>query len=122
MTRVSTRMVRLSPTLVAGMDNSVPWGGDLVKDSNERKIYDFLVAPERLGRLFVVPGTVPADRVALLRAAFDAMVVDPEFLAEAKKQSMDVNPLGASSIEQLIAELYATPKQVVDKAAQAMTK
>jgi hypothetical protein len=35
---------------------------------------------------------------------------------------MEVNPLGAGSIEQIIADLYATPKQVVDKAAQAMAK
>src|SRR3954465_5718481 len=74
-------MIRLSPTLVTGMDKGVPWGGDLVKATNERNIYDFLVAPERLGRLFMVGGKVPADRVAALRTAFDAMVADPEFLA-----------------------------------------
>ena len=78
-------MIRLSPTLVAGMDKNVPWGGDLVKNANERKIYDFLVAPERLGRLFMVSGKVPADRVAVLRAAFDEMVADPEFLARSQE-------------------------------------
>src|SRR5205814_8812732 len=67
-------VIRLSPTLVAGMDQAVPWGGDLVKDANERKIYDFLVAPERLGRLFMASGKVPAERVATLRAAFNAMI------------------------------------------------
>ena len=49
-----------------------------------RKIYDFLTAPQRLGRLFMVPAQVPAERVAALRVAFDAMVADAGFLAEAR--------------------------------------
>src|SRR3954469_7978292 len=51
-------IIRLSPTLVPGMSKEIAWGGDLVKDANERKIYDFLVAPERLGRLFIAAGKV----------------------------------------------------------------
>ena len=47
---------------------------------------------------------------------------DPEFLAEAQKLNMDVNPLGARTIDGLLAELYATPKGVVEKAAQAIAK
>jgi hypothetical protein len=47
---------------------------------------------------------------------------DPEFLAEAQKLSMDVNPLDAKTMDQLLAELYATPKSVLEKAAQAMAK
>ena len=57
-------IVRLSPTLVPGMDNSVPFAGDLVKSERERAIFNFLMAPEKLGRLFMVSGRVPADRVA----------------------------------------------------------
>ena len=72
-------VIRLSPTLVPGMDRDIPWGGDLVRNADERQIYDFLVAPERLGRLFMVAGRVPAERTAALRTAFDAMVADPEF-------------------------------------------
>ena len=47
---------------------------------------------------------------------------DAEFLAEAQKLSMDVNPLSAKAVTDLVAELYATPKPVVEKAAQAMAK
>src|SRR5437773_1977178 len=72
-------VVRLSPTLVPGLDRSVPFGGDLVKNERDRKLYDFLIAPERLGRLFMVSNKVPADRVATLRAGFDGMVADPKF-------------------------------------------
>jgi hypothetical protein len=109
-------MIRLSPTLVRGMDGSVPFGGDLVRDAGERKIYDFLTAPERLGRLFMVSGAVPADRVAVLRAAFDAMVVDPQFLAEAAQLRLLVTPMPAAEVAHRVGELYATPTDVLARA------
>jgi hypothetical protein len=114
--RKITVMIRLSPTLVAGMDKSVPWGGDLTKNASERGIYDFLVAPERLGRLFMVSGKVPSDRVAALRKAFDAMVADPEFLVEAEKMKLLVTPMTADVVTRHVAELYATPPEIVAKA------
>lgn len=109
-------MIRLSPTLVPGMDKNVPWGGDLVKNANERKIYDFLVAPERLGRLFMVAGKVPVERVAVLRAAFDEMVADPEFLAEANKAKLLVAPMKGDEVAHHVGELYATPADLVTRA------
>jgi hypothetical protein len=109
-------MIRLSPTLVAGMDGSVPFGGDLVRDAGERKIYDFLTAPERLGRLFMVAGAVPAERVALLRAGFDAMVVDPQFLAEAAQLRLLVTPMPGVEVARRVGDLYTTPADVVARA------
>jgi len=109
-------MVRLSPTLVAGMDRGVPFGGDLVKDANERRIYDFLTAPERLGRLFMVAGQVPRDRVATLRRAFDAMVADPAFVAEAGKLRLLVTPMTGDEVTRRVADLFATPADLVARA------
>ena len=109
-------VIRLSPTLVPGMDGSVPFGGDLVRDASERKVYDFLTAPERLGRLFMVAGAVPPERVAVLRAAFDAMVVDPRFLAEAGQLRLLVTPMPAAEVTRRVGELYATPADVLARA------
>jgi tripartite-type tricarboxylate transporter receptor subunit TctC len=109
-------MIRLSPTLVPGMDPNVPFGGDLVRDAGERKIYDFLTAPERLGRLFTVAGAVPADRVAVLRAGFDAMVVDPDFLADAAQLRLLVTPMAAAEVARRVGDLYATPADVLGRA------
>ena len=90
-------IVRLSPTLLPGMDANVPFAGDLVKDQRERQMFDFLMAPEKLGRLFMVSGRVPAERVAALRKAFDAMVADPAFLGEADKLRLLVTPMTRSA-------------------------
>jgi tripartite-type tricarboxylate transporter receptor subunit TctC len=109
-------IVRLSPTLVAGMDGNVPFGGDLVKDERERKLYDFLVAPERLGRLFMVSSKVPPDRLAILRSGFDAAVADPKFRAEADRARLLVTPMTGAEVASRIADLYATPADVVARA------
>ena len=105
-------VVRLSPTLVAGLDKTVPFGGDLVKNERERRLYDFLIAPERLGRLFMVSDKVPADRGAILRAAFDAMIADPAFRAEAQRLKLLVAPMTGDEVARQIAELYAAPADI----------
>ena len=109
-------LVRLSPTLVPGMDSGVPFGGDLVRNENERQVYDFLTAPERLGRLLLVSGRVPADRVAILRRAFDAMVADPQFKSEAERLKLLVTPMTGDEVARRITALYATPPDVVARA------
>ena len=47
---------------------------------------------------------------------------DPEFLAEADRMDLDVNPVSAAALDQLLAEAYATPRDVLAKAAQAVAK
>jgi hypothetical protein len=108
-------MVRMSPTVIGGLDG-VPFGGDLVTDARDRRVYDFLVAPERLGRPFMVAGKVPAERLALLRSGFDAMVRDPGFLAEAEKLGLPVMPTAGADVDRQIAALYATPSDLVARA------
>jgi tripartite-type tricarboxylate transporter receptor subunit TctC len=109
-------LVRLSPTLVPGMDAAIPFGGDLVRNEAERRTYDFLTAPERLGRLFMVSGKVPTDRVTILRSAFDAMVAEPQFRTEAERLKLLVTPMKGDEVARRIADLYATPADVVARA------
>ena len=109
-------MVRLSPTLVEGMDGTVPFGGDLTKDANERRLYDFLIAPERLGRLYMMSEKVPQDRVSLLRTAFDKAVADPAFRAEAARIKLLVTPMSRDDVARRIAALHATPPEIMARA------
>ena len=109
-------VVRLSPTLVPGMDQSVPFARRPGEDERERAIYDFLIAPERLGRLFMVSERVPADRVATLRHAFNAMMTDPAFLRDADKMRLTVTPMSGEEVKREIEALYASPADVVTRA------
>jgi tripartite-type tricarboxylate transporter receptor subunit TctC len=111
-------LIRMSPTLIDGLDGQVPFGGDALTDKGPRQIYDFLTAPERLGRIFMVSSKVPAEKRAALRVGFDAMIKDPTFTAEAEKAHLIVLPMNGEEVDRRIAELYKTP---ADLLAQART-
>jgi len=93
---------------------------DFVKSEEQRQILNLIMAREVLGRPFFGPPGIPADRAQALRAAFDDTMRDPDFLAEAKKSELEVNPVPAAEVDALLAELYRTPKDVLTKAAKAI--
>ncbi len=100
----------------------VPLIVDLTKDQEKLQILKIFLAAQEMARPFAAPPGIPEDRKAALIAAFDATVKDPEFLAEAKKLDLDVNPVSGKAIDKLLVELYATPKDVLAKAGQASNK
>jgi tripartite-type tricarboxylate transporter receptor subunit TctC len=104
------------------IDSSVPLIMDMTKDKEKLQILKLILAAQEMARPFAAPPGIPADRHAALVAAFDATMKDPEFLAEAKKMNLDVNPVSAKALSALLAELYATPTDVVKKAGEAITK
>jgi tripartite-type tricarboxylate transporter receptor subunit TctC len=63
---------------------------------------------------------VPADRVAVLRAAFLKAMADPELLADANKARLEILPASGGEVQKLVAELYATPAPVVEKASEML--
>ena len=71
-----------------------------------------------MGRPFVLPPGLPPDRVAALRAAFDATMQDAEFLADAKAQSAHVDPVGGQEINALLDRVYSAPPDVVARIRQ----
>jgi tripartite-type tricarboxylate transporter receptor subunit TctC len=100
----------------------VPLASDLTQDREKLQILKLFLASQETARPFAAPPDLPADRKAALIRAFDATMKDPEFLAEAQKLNMDINPLNAKGVDDIVAELYATPKAVLEKAAHATSK
>ncbi len=100
---------------------SVPLATDLVTNPEQLQILKVLLASQAMARPFAAPPDIPADRKAALITAFDDTMKDANFLAEAKKLSFDVRPVSAAAIDQILAELYATPKDVIAKAAKAIS-
>jgi tripartite-type tricarboxylate transporter receptor subunit TctC len=99
---------------------NVPLLLDLATGEKQRQIIKLAVAPEEMARPFAMPPDTPADRLQTIRAAFDATMKDPAFLADAKRSGLDVNPLGGQKLQELVKELYATPAGVIAEAARAM--
>jgi tripartite-type tricarboxylate transporter receptor subunit TctC len=100
----------------------VPLIMDQTKDVEKIQILKLILAAQEMARPFAAPPGIPEDRKAALIAAFAATMKDPEYLAEAQKLNIDVNPVSAKALNDLLAELYATPKDVVKKASDAITK
>lgn len=94
---------------------NAPLAIDLVNGANDKRIFELLAYPQEMGRPFAAPPGVPADRVAALRAAFDATLKDPEFLAESKRLSQDVQPMTGAAMEAMLKQAYAAPKEVIQR-------
>ncbi|MBO0752335.1 MAG: hypothetical protein J2P53_09495 [Bradyrhizobiaceae bacterium] len=100
----------------------VPLAADLVKGTQERQILRLLLTSHVMARPFAAPPEIPADRKDILRKAFDETMNDPEFRAEALRLQLDVNPITGASIDTHLQEVYATPRDVVDRAAKAVSE
>ncbi len=94
----------------------VPGALELVSGEN-RRIFELILIRQEMGRPFAAPPGVPAERIAALRAAFEATLKDPDFLAEARQMQLDIEPLSGAKIDELLASAYDAPKAIVDKAA-----
>jgi tripartite-type tricarboxylate transporter receptor subunit TctC len=94
----------------------VPSVTDLAKSDDDRSVIELIIAGTYLGTPLAFGGGVAADRVAAVRAAFDATMKDSEFLAEAAKLKVEVNPVSAGELEAVVARVLDTPKALAARA------
>jgi hypothetical protein len=113
-------LVRLVPTVAANMPSGIPYAGELVAGERERSVLKLLSNPAQLGKPFVMSAAVPAERVQILRDAFDAALRDPQLLAEAAKQLVDISPKSARESAAIVDDIYAMPAEIVDTAKQVI--
>ena len=98
---------------------NVPLALDFAKTDEQRQILKMILARNVMGRPYVAPPNLPADRVALLRKAFMDTMADKDFRTEADKLQLEINPVSGEDVQKLVAEVYATPADVIAKAKQA---
>jgi tripartite-type tricarboxylate transporter receptor subunit TctC len=97
----------------------VPLMQELVSDPTSKEVIEFISAGSAIGRALVAPPGIPADRLAALRAAFDKMVKDPEFLATANKRGEEIDPTSGEDVQRVSNDILATPPAVVKIAIEA---
>lgn len=125
----SARPEWLTRNLVAvlaqmGPDNhpdlrGVPNPIDMLPDEASRQAYLLVFGAGKMGRPIAAPPGVPADRVKALRDAFDETLKDPAFLNDIRTSNIDFDgPSNAAAVEKIIADLYATPKDVVARVTE----
>lgn len=98
----------------------VPLVMDLAETEDQRRVLKLIFARQSMGRPFAAPPEIPEDRVRALRAAFQAMVKDPAFLADAKKVKLEVDPVAGEAVNELMRSVYDTPGKLVTKAREAV--
>jgi tripartite-type tricarboxylate transporter receptor subunit TctC len=98
----------------------VPSMAELAASPEDRAIVKLLVGTQRMARPFLAPPDIPGDRRDVLRSAFDQTMTDAGFVADAKKQDIDVAPMSGAAIDELLRDLYAFPKDIAARAAIAM--
>lgn len=98
----------------------VPTLVELAPNDTARKVFDLVGSASTQGRTLAAPPGVPTERVKALRAAFDAMMKDPEVIAEAKKRGMPLNPRNAAGTEALVNRTLSAPPEIVAAAKKAL--
>ena len=100
----------------------VPLLQDMTTDAEAKQIFRLFSAEIAMGKAYLTTPDTPKDRLDALRRAFDATMQDAGFMTEAKASTIEVRPLKADAVSRVANEILATPKALVERAAQVRGK
>ena len=95
----ATRRDRFMPDIPTVLELDQRPGGD-------RRCSRFLVATDEIGRSLFTTPNVPPARLAMLRAAFQTMLADPDFRAEAEQLKLPLAPRSGEEMQQVVADTF----------------
>jgi tripartite-type tricarboxylate transporter receptor subunit TctC len=115
----------MTPVIQSGLKRTpelkdVPLMQELVSDPKTKQILEFASAGSAIGRALLAPPGVPAERITVLREAFDKMVKDPDFLAAAQKRGLEIDPAPGAEVQKYSQGILDTPPELVAAATTAM--
>jgi tripartite-type tricarboxylate transporter receptor subunit TctC len=99
---------------------NVPLILDVARTEEQRQILKLIFSRQTMGRPFVAPPGIPENRRDALRAAFDQTMKNSDFLSDAEKSKIEINPVSGTAIDALLAELYGSPPQILAEARKAV--
>jgi hypothetical protein len=103
------------PEISTYAKREVPLMFEYARTDFDRTVVKLMSSGMAIGRPLYAPPGVPQARVAALRKAFDDIMEDPEFLAEAKKTHADIRPMSGTDLQALATEVVRTPPEIVAK-------
>jgi tripartite-type tricarboxylate transporter receptor subunit TctC len=89
------------------------------KTADDEQVFGLIFGAQALGRIYGSTPSIPAERRNALRAAFMATMSDPQFLSDAVKSQIDVNPMSGAEVEAFIARMASSSPEVVERARRA---
>jgi tripartite-type tricarboxylate transporter receptor subunit TctC len=99
---------------------NVPLMQEIVDDPQAKKVIEFASAGAAIGRALIAPPGIAPDRLAALRSAFDKMVADPAFLADAERRKLEIEPLPGVEVQRIALDILNAPQDIIDRATDAM--
>ncbi len=114
-------LVQLSLDKHADLPN-VPLIMDFAKTDEQRQIFKLIFARQPMGRPFLAPPGIPAERAEALRKAFMDTMKDPGFLAEAERMKLEINPVAGDAVQGIVQDLYQTPKSIAAAVADMVNR
>jgi tripartite-type tricarboxylate transporter receptor subunit TctC len=99
---------------------NVPAVAEFAKDERSRQILELFVAPQAMDRPILAPPGVPSERIAALRTAFHAAMNDAGFIAEARREHLQLAEVDGTRVAKIVAGAYALPRDIVKAATEAM--
>ena len=99
---------------------NVPTFIELAKNEEQKKIFELIAISSTFGRSFFYPAGVPADRIKIMRDAFDATMKDSAFIAQMKKQKLPLNPMGHVELAALLKKVENADPTTLAAARKAM--
>jgi tripartite-type tricarboxylate transporter receptor subunit TctC len=100
--------------------NPAPLVMDYAKSDSDRGVLELIFGRQDMAYPIVAPPGTPPERVAVLRQAFEAVMRDPEYLADAKKQHLEAAFMRGEEIEKLVERVFASPPDVIERAQKAI--
>lgn len=94
---------------------NVPFVLDLARSEEEKQAVRFLYAGQGFGRPFLAPPDLPPERLRMLRDAFNETMKDPEFVADARRQKLELEPKDGDTLAALARAVYSMPITTVEK-------
>lgn len=97
----------------------VPLIMDLAKSEQDRDALELIFARQLWGRPILTTPGVPQARLDALRAAFDATMKDPKFIAEAEKMRHEINPVSGQAVQRAVERIFKASAELVQVAKRA---
>jgi tripartite-type tricarboxylate transporter receptor subunit TctC len=91
-----------------------------MNNDDDRRVTELVVSQQIFQRSYIAPPGTPADQINTLRTAFDATMMDPQFLADADTVRIAITPLSGAKVQDIVQKLYATPKATIERARQVI--
>src|SRR5262245_5541476 len=93
---------------------------EFAKNASDKGVLELIFSRQAMAYPVVAPPGVAPERLQVLRQAFDAVMKDPDYLADARRQTLDIDAVKGADIAALVERLYASPAEIVARAKAAM--